>query len=127
MILSVNQPHLTEDKIAVISDHFAISCIQYLVTPATFTQFQVFVQLKSQEMEVTGTVEVCNFLSSQETTGGDYQLTTNLYLPKGCSLLDTACLEATSINDLVINSTQSTQQRQNIRGSSRDNNKKKPR
>ena len=49
-------------------------------------------QLKSQEMEVKGTVEACNILSSQESTGGDYQLTTTLYLPKGCSMLDMACL-----------------------------------
>ena len=39
-------------------------------------------------------------------------------------MLDMACLEATSINELVINSTQTSQPRQN-RGASRDNNQRR--
>ena len=65
MILSVSQPHLTGEKITLRSDHLAISCIQYLVAPATFQQFQVFVTLKAQELEATGCIEACNFLASQ--------------------------------------------------------------
>ena len=56
IILSLNQPHLSEEKIAIRSDHLAISCIQHLFTPSTFIQFQVFVYLKSQELEETGCV-----------------------------------------------------------------------
>ena len=87
----------------------AISCIGHLLTPATFAQFQICVQLKSQELEVTSCLDGCNFLSSQEQAGGDFQLTGTLYLPKPCSMLDLASLEASSISELVINTTQQQQ------------------
>jgi hypothetical protein len=105
MVLSINQPHLTEDKIETRSDHLAISCIAHLVTASTFAQFQIFIQLKAQELEVTGCADACNFLASQEQAGPEFQLTTTMYLPKNCSMLDLASLEATNINELVINST----------------------
>ena len=105
MILSINQPHLTEEKIETRSDYLAISCIQYLVTATTFTQFQIFTQLKAQEQEITGCSEACNFLASQEQASSEFQLTATVYLPKPCSMLDLASLEASSINELVINAT----------------------
>ena len=118
MILSINCPHLKQEKIETRSDHLAIQCIQHLVTPSTYLQFQIFVQLKSQEMEITGCVDGCNFLSSQEQAGGEYMITSTLYLPKGCSMLDLACLEANSINDLVATQTQQTKQ---SNGANKDN------
>jgi hypothetical protein len=105
MILSINQPHLTEEKIETRSDYLAISCIQYLVTATTYTQFQTFIQLKAQEQEITGCSEACNFLASQEQASADFQLTATVYLPKPCSMLDLASLEASTINELVINAT----------------------
>ena len=69
-------------------------------------------------MEITGCVDGCNFLSSQEQAGGEYMITSTLYLPKGCSMLDLACLEANSINDLVATQTQQTKQ---SNGANKDN------
>ena len=63
MILSINSPHFTEDKLQVRADFLALSCIPHLVTQQSNSQFQVFIQVKSQEQEVCGTTEACNFLS----------------------------------------------------------------
>jgi hypothetical protein len=105
MVLGINQAHLTEQKVETRAEFLAISCIQFLVTPQTWVQFQTFLQMKSAEQEAIGCAEACNFLASQELVGAEFQLSTTLYLPKQCSMLDMACLEANSITDLVISTT----------------------
>ena len=89
MILSVSQPHLSEEKVTLRSDHLAISCIQFPAAQPTLQQFKIVVALKAQELEATGCIEACNFLASQENSGEAYQLAATMYLPKSCSLLDT--------------------------------------
>ena len=75
MILSINSPHFTDDKLQIRADYLALSCIPHLVTANTNSAFQVFIQIKSQECEMCGCTEGCNFLSSQEHVSSDYQYT----------------------------------------------------
>ena len=75
MILSINSPHFTDDKLQTRADYLALSCIPHLVTANTNSAFQVFIQIKSQECEMCGCTEGCNFLSSQEHVSSDYQYT----------------------------------------------------
>ena len=109
MILSINSPHFSEDKLQVRADFLALICKPHLVTKQTYAQFQGFIQIKSQEQEVCGTTEACNFLSSQEQVSTEYQITSTLNLPKASSMLDLQSLEDNSVTDLVINATQTPQ------------------
>ena len=88
MILSINHPNFTDDKLQVRADFLAISTIPYLINPATNAAFQQFVQVKSLEGEITSCTEGANFVSSQEQMGTEWQIQATMYLPKNCTMLD---------------------------------------
>ena len=67
MILAINQPHFTDDKLQVRADFLAISTIPHLINPATNLAFQQFVQVKSLEGKITCCTEGANFISSQSS------------------------------------------------------------
>ena len=97
---------MKKEKIEIRGEHLALSTIGHLVSPATYIQFQHFIQVKAQELEITFCAKACNFIASQEQVGGDYQVTGTMYLPKHYFLLDMGSLEANNISELVVNTTQ---------------------
>ena len=74
MILAINQPYFTDEKLQVRADFLAISTIPHLINPATNLAFQQFVQVKSLEGENTCCTEGANFISSQEQIGSEWQI-----------------------------------------------------
>ena len=69
MILQINNPNFTDDQCQTKSDHYSVTCIQYLVNDPCFKAFQLFTNAKSLENEPTSVSEACNFISSQEILG----------------------------------------------------------
>ena len=53
MILSINSPHFTEDKLQVRADFLALSCIPHLVTQQTNAQFQKGLRRFQEVQETT--------------------------------------------------------------------------
>ena len=115
MIIAINNPQFTDEKCQTKSDHFAVNCIPYLVSVPCNNAFQLFVNAKTQEGEATSVGESCNFISSQENMGVEYQLTQTAYLPKSCTQLDLQSMEATTLADLMISSTSLVNQTQTLR------------
>ena len=113
MIMAINNPQFTDEKCQTKSDHFAVNCIPYLVSVPCNNAFQLFVNAKTQEGEATSVGESCNFISSQENMGVEYQLTQTVYLPKSCTQMDLQSMEASNLADLVISSTSLVNQRRN--------------
>ena len=80
MILSINSPHFSEEKLQVRADFLALSVIPHMFNSNTNAAFQQFVLLKSSEGEITCCTEAANFISSQQQMGVDYQITTTTSL-----------------------------------------------
>ena len=120
MILQINNPNFTDEQCQTKSDHYSVTCVQYLVNEACFRAFQLFTNAKSLENEATSVSESCNFISSQENVGTEFQITATLYLPKSCTQLDLQSLEATNLTDLVISSTNLMYQRRNSGGDNKN-------
>ena len=74
MIVQINNPNFTDEQCQTKSDHYSVTCVQYLVNEACFKAFQVFTNAKSLENEPTSVSESCNFISSQENVGQEFQL-----------------------------------------------------
>ena len=82
MILAINNPQFTDAQCQTKSDHYAVKCIPYLVSDPCNKALQLFANAKTLEGEATSVGESCNFISSQENMGVEYQITQTVYLPK---------------------------------------------
>ena len=125
MILQISNPNFTDEQCQTKSDHYSVKCVQYLVNESCFKAFQLFTNAKSLENEATSVAEACNFISSQENVGSEFQISATLYLPKSCTQLDLQTLEALNLSDLVISSTNLVYQRRNSGVENTEKNKKR--